>query len=338
VLSLWLASAIAAGAPAVQWVAPPGCPDAATAQQTIASGLSSASDLRVNAIVSATEAGFAAQVDVSTSAGETRRELQSPECGTLLDAIALIAKAAEAEAEQNAASKQDQVESELVPAAQPQVAATKDTSTPAPRERTPPTRVTPPKPAEPRTLAISPYLRATARIGYGFTPVVDGGGGLALGVQWRRLRVEAFGDVLAPTDRSVPGQIDAAVRVFGWAVGARGCGIVWTNANELVAIPVCGGAEAGQLVGRGVGEGFAAPGEHFAPFVALHAGPALLLRLARWASMYAGLDAHVLVYRPGFKVQNRDEPVFRPTPAGIRFAIGVELHSPRWIGRGRGIR
>jgi hypothetical protein len=54
--------------------------------------------------------------------------------------------------------------------------------------------------------------------------------------------------------------------------------------------------------------------------------------------MYAGLDAHVLVYRPGFKVQDRDEVVFRPTPAGIRFAIGVELHFRRWIRRGRGIR
>ena len=337
-LSLWLASAIAAGAPTVQWTAPPGCPDASAAQQTIAKGLSQTSDLRVNAIVSATPTGFAAQVDVSTSAGETRRDLESPECSTLLDAVALIAKAAEAEAEQSAASQQDTVESELVPAAQPQVAAQKETSAPPPPERTTPSRVTPPEPAEPRTLAVSPYLRATARIGYGLTPVVDGGGGLALGVQWKRLRVEAFGDVLAPTDRSVPGQADARVRVFEWNVGLRGCAIAWSNANELVAIPVCGGAEVGQLVGRGVGEDFATPDEHVGPFVALHAGPALLLRLARWASMYAGLDAHVLVYRPGFKLENRDEAVFRPTPAGIRFAIGVELHFPRWIRRGRGIR
>jgi hypothetical protein len=169
--------------------------------------------------------------------------------------------------------------------------------------------------------------------------VVDGGGGLALGVQWKRLRVEAFGDVLAPGEKAVPGEPDARMRVLAWSIGLRGCGIAWSDARERIAIPLCGGAETGQMIGRGVGSGLARSDTWTDTFVALHAGPAVLGRLARWASVYVGLDALVLARRPGFAIRDRPTPtVHRPAPAGVRLTLGIELHFPRRIGNAGGIR
>ena len=324
-------------APAVEWTAPAECPDTATAARTIADGMPPDADVRVRAIVTATGDDYEAQVDVSSAVGETRRTLESPECSTLLDAVALIAQAAAAEAEEVAEAERDEaVEGELVPAAQPKVTQT-TTREPVQPQREPATPAIEPPRSQPRELAVSPYVRATGRIGWGITPVVDGGGSLAIGLQWKRLRIEATGDLLVPTEKRVPEAADAAMRVFAWSAGLRGCGIVWTDPAERVAIPVCGGAEAGQLVGRGEGEGLAERGDFVDSFVALHAGPAALARLAPWASAYAGLDALVLARRPGFVVRGSDT-IHRPAPAGIRFTLGVEIHFPRRIRAGRGMR
>jgi hypothetical protein len=337
VLILWLASAITAGAPAVQWSAPPECPDAATAHEAIASGLAPDSDLQVRASVSAGADRFIGEVEVRGPAGETRRTLESPECATLLDAVALIAQAAEAEGEQAAAAQAESaaVEADVVPAAEAPRPVSSRTAAPEP----PPTVHEPPTTrAKRKPLAISPYLRATGRIGWGMSPLFDGGGGLAFGVQWKRLRVEAFGDVLAPGEKAVPGEEDARVRVFAWSVGVRGCGIAWAGASERIAIPVCGGAEAGQMIGRGVGPGLAGRDTFADAVVVLHAGPALLGRLSAWASVYAGLDAIVLAYRPGFAIRTGREAdtIYRPAPAGVRLSLGIELHFPRRIRRPAG--
>lgn len=293
-------------------------------------------DVRVRARVSVSGEGYAAQVDVESSAGETRRDLESPDCTTLLDAVALIAQAAVTEAEQAEDRESgDAVEGELVPMARPRVAANEThTPKPAPPRPAPAPEPTPSRSTLPE-LAVSPYLRATGRIGWALTPVLDGGGSLALGLQWKRLRVEATGDLLVPTEERVPETESGVIRVFAWTAGVRGCGIAWTDAAERAAIPVCGGVEAGQMVGRG--ERLPNNGAHTDWFLAVHAGPAVVARLAPWVSAYAGLDALVVTHRPVFEVRaSRAE--HRAAPAGIRFTLGIELHFPRRIRTADGMR
>jgi hypothetical protein len=329
--AIWIAATLASAGPQVEWEAPSACPDAEAASSTIRDGLDPRSELRIAASVREVEDGFAADVEIRSPVGETRRALHSPQCETLLDAVVLIAQAAQSEAEASAADTVEpeaQVEAPLVP--EPE----QDTQTVA----SPPPAVAEPrglrKPARRPPLAVSPYLRLGGEIGWGITPVVDGGGGGAVGLQWRRLRVEAFTSVRAPTEETAaPG---ARARIWAWSVGARGCGIAWASRQERLAVPACGGMEGGEIVGKGEGPDLASSDTHRGAWVAIHIGPAFLVRVTRWLSFYAELDGLAVLSRPGFEIR-RAGLVHRPSPVGVRAFAGLELHFPRRIRQREGI-
>lgn len=199
--------------------------------------------------------------------------------------------------------------------------------------------VQPPKERSGTRGGFAGHVRGFGRVGWGVTPRFDVGGGLALGLTWRRVRAEAFGGAVAPTEEPIELLPGAVARVFGWSVGVRGCGIAWAgpDARETVTLPICAALEAGQIIGRGDGTGLQDADTYRGPWVGARVGPAVVVKLARVLSLVADVELLTAFARPGFTVRGADE-VYRLRPAGVSATIGIELHFPRRISGAGGIR
>lgn len=323
-------------APSVDWTAPSDCPDRDAATQAITAGLDARADLRVEVAVTTSDAGFTADVTIATPEGETTRRLASPQCASLVDAVALIAAAAESE-RVSIAAPEPEPEAEpdvdavapdpaqVAPAeTEPDVTASSDVVVARPPPAEPPQR----RPPAPRRVAL--HARAFGLLGWGVTPVVDGGGGVAGGISVARFRGEAFARAMAPTRETIDVLPTASARVWAWSAGLRGCGIVWATAEERLAIAGCGGLGAGQITGSAVGTGLTDPGTIRSLWVVALLGPSAVARLTPWLSIVADVELRVPLVRPGFGVRD-GQTVHRPAPAGVSGTVGLELHFPRRI-------
>lgn len=343
-------------APSVQWSAPESCPDEATAAATIAAGLESESESALDVVTRVTESedGYLAQVRVSSKDGETTRTLSSPSCATLVDAVALIAVAAQGDGPvqvqdpQSDANDPDPASGTIIdPAAAPvvdtlpaktetELTAAQDgeqsDARPLARSRPDPV-VRPPRPA---ARPVSPHVRAFGRLGWGVTPLVDGGGGLAVGLSWSRLRGEVFAEGLAPTVIIADPANAISIDVWAWSAGVRGCGIVWASSHDRLALPLCAAASIGQMIGQGQGEALQGSSTHRDVWAAVRAGPGVVVRLFRGLSLVADIEALVPLRRPGFEVRGVRN-TYRPAQIGVAGTIGLELHFGRRKGTGTGI-
>ncbi len=329
-------------APSVQWSAPEqACPGREAASEVIERAVGPNAEVSVEADVRAVDDGFSAGLTIRAGTGVTTRELESPDCDTLLEAISLIAEAAATDAREAEAAQDLEPEPEARPLLNamppaPRVAA--DGSDPpevppavdrAADESAPRAPVAPPR----RRVPIRGHVRPFGAVGWGVTPRVDAGGGVAVGLTRGALRLETVGLVVAPSLSAA--RDGARIRVWGWSVGLRGCGIVWTSARELVSIPVCGGADAGLLHGTGRGDGLARTSEHSDLWITASVGPSVIIAVARGIGVYAGVDAVVSARRPGFAISGPGT-LYRPEYVGPRVALGIELHFPRRISDARG--
>lgn len=344
--------------PEVQWEAPASCPDAATARDAIAKDLDPDAEVEVLALVTEEDGTLVAEVEVRTADGVSTRTLRSRDCGSLLDATGLIARAAQ---RARVPEPEAQTEGETAPEASPsnaEASVTAGAAEPAPMARTQelddtlarpvaserPPPATPPSAAQGRDQdqgappRYRPYVRGFGLIGWGLTPLLDGGGGAAIGVAGDRLRLEAFGLGLAPTRHAFEIQEDASVRIAGWSAGARVCGVVWRSQRRGLGLPLCMGAEGGQLLGRGEGRGLARTDRHIAPFAALSAGAGLDIRLGPRLHVLSSLDGVVPVVRPGFALQDLEDVAYAPARVGVRATIGLEVHFGRRIEGSGGMR
>jgi len=343
----FLAAVVGFGGPVVEWDAPTGCPSVEDARSRIVAELDPGGDLQVTVTVRAADEGFAATVAVQSDDGATTRELGSPSCETLLDAVALIAAAAQGQAEVPEAEPEPEPEPEptqFVEAVEAVETGSEVTRDPGASVDTSASNVRPAAGGDSSDtagagLGIAAHVRGFGRIGWGLTPQYDLGGGLAAGLSWGRLRAEAFGGAVGPTEVDIDLLPGAFARVYAWSVGLRGCGIAWAGPGprERLTLPICVAVEAGEVIGRGEGSDLQQAATHRGAWLGARVGPAAVVNLTRVLSLVADVELLASIVRPGFSVRGAGD-VHRPWPAGICATVGIELHFPRRISRAGGIR
>ena len=145
-------------------------------------------------------------------------------------------------------------------------------------------------------------------------PQVGGAGGV-LGRRWR---VELTGMYRAPTTEPSPVDPKTGARVGLWAVGVRGCGVLRPAKLELW---VCGGLEAGQVLGEGVG--FAGKRRDRFAWLAGTVGPALAWAPRRWLALWLGAELAVPVLGGEFAARGLGR-LYKIAPVSIRAGLGLE--------------
>lgn len=310
--------AVLAHAPAVEWHAPPECPDAAAFAKRMGTLLAGRDDIEAQAVVIITtdpDGGFAAQVRCVTGGTATERQVHGPVCESVADAAALVLAV--------------QIDALAVGAAT-RIADVRRGEAPvvsAPLRL--PVAVTPgtPRLAAPPPARRSSRVRAAVRIGGGaavrqvpaIAPAIEIGAALHIG----RARVQL--DATWVLDRAVrlaAPNADAGADVTLIAAAARAG---FAPAVRTVEFPILGGLELGDMTARGVGVAgsrlrhgawvAALVGAGVAwvpvPAFAVRFDPALAIGLAR--------------PRFGVDVPGGVRELYRPPVVGLRLALSLEV-------------
>ncbi|MBK7828360.1 hypothetical protein [Nannocystis sp.] len=184
---------------------------------------------------------------------------------------------------------------------------------------------TPPPAATPRAPTWRPRgsLRALGGLGVGELPGVGGGVSVAASLVFRHLRLELVASLWPARHlRLVGTDADSGADFLLWSLGPRLCGVL--HPHRLLELPLCAGAEAGQVQVTGVGlqdnrrqrvtwmAGVFAPSLVVVP----------LRRLALW------LAPELLVPSRASYTIEEIGPIFRAQPVAGRFMAGIELRLP----------
>lgn len=145
---------------------------------------------------------------------------------------------------------------------------------------------------------------------------------LTTGVRAHAWRVELGAIYRAPTRVVAEADPAAGARVRMWALAARGCGVLHPGPLEL---GLCGGLEAGQVIGEGFGYGDARRDP--IPWVALTLGPALSYAPRRWLALWLGVDLALPVVRGTFAAAGLGR-LYTVGPVSLRGALGLEFRFP----------
>lgn len=211
------------------------------------------------------------QLDVEIVRGDGEpvvRTFVAPECGTAMDAAALVIALAIVTPEEAVAPEGPAVSepgTDVPPPPASAVAATDSTATSIPAASAPATgapaanteAATPPIADTPatKTRRFRGLLRAGGGVDVGALPgaaaFFEAAGG-ALGRRWRAEITGAYR--LQSTDRAT---LDprAGGRFSTWAIGVRGCGVPTRRlrSGATLEFPLCGGLEGGRLIVEGFG-------------------------------------------------------------------------------------
>lgn len=147
--------------------------------------------------------------------------------------------------------------------------------------------------------------------------------GLTTGLLGARWRAELTGMYRAPTTRFTDVDPSAGARVRLWTVGVRGC---WVPPTRGVEVPLCGGLEAGQALGEGVG--YAGAQADRIPWVAALLGPALAWAPRPWLALWLGVDLALPLRQASFSADGLGT-MFESAPVSLRAALGLEIRFGR---------
>lgn len=337
----------------LKWRAPAGCPDAERMKMMLATALGPEGDsLRV--VVEVTGAAgetFRAEVLLQGPWGDSTRQLHSPTCETLADAVVLLAVVSAQQGESevpvvpepapapNDAVSEDEpgldaaraLEARSAESVQaPQVAARvgmDDAEAPTDDSASSGRALSRAADAEPSPDASSRWeglARLEARAGGGILPGVDLSASLAVGVSRRWWRVELLGAGWLPRDQPVAA--DAEVRLHLVTGALRGCGQL--RPRPWLGVLPCADLEVGAMRGQGRGVGLAVGRVSWQPWVSVALTPALTFRVHPRVSAFASGSLVVPLRRPGFRLQDTMGDVYRVPPLSGRGALGVELYFP----------
>lgn len=300
----------------LRWDAPPQCPDAATVAARVAeytAGAEPEAPLVIDAKVEPIGARW--RLSLVVVRGETReeRELEDAACEGLAESAAVLVAIAIAPERMRDTRLDDTPRIDEPP---------RVIEAPPPQPEPPPSAAMPaptPAPTPRRREPLHVSLRASGGASLGWLPL-GGDVALAVAMYWRWLRLEIVG-AYGPRR---PVRFDdlrfAGADVSGWAIGARACGVL--HPTRWLDLPLCGGIEAGQIIGVPVrlvagregrpawAAGVIAPALRFVvhPRVALWLSPELLIPFTR---------AQLRIVDEG--------PLFASAPAGARLHAGIEL-------------
>ena len=187
--------------------------------------------------------------------------------------------------------------------------------------RAAPARVDPvaaPSTSRPASRSLAGFVRIAGGLEALGAPRIGAQVGGAGGVLGRRWRAELTGMYRAPTTEPSPVDPKAGARVGLWAVGVRGCGVLRPAKLELW---VCGGLEAGQVLGEGVG--FAGKRRDRFAWLAGTVGPALAWAPRRWLALWLGAELAVPVLGGEFEARGLGR-LYKIAPVSIRASLGLE--------------
>lgn len=293
----------------VTWTAPAACPSEATATAWIEGFLgqplseSRVQRVDVEARVTETTAGFAAQLLVTTERGRFERQLDHQDCAKLAEAATfVIALAIDPERVQGKEPPAAVPPGSLaaIPTASAAFAPLPTAAPPCPPSATVPEPCRCPPPPAPPSATPPPATPERPApwsagvhglVGAGALPEV--GPGIGLEASWApgpRTRLSGHVRWWTPRDRPVPGYAGAEVRLALTSVGLAACALPLAARLEL---RTCAALQLGSMAGVGVHVRDGAPraarwsavlgqatvmywaGPHWGPFLGVEGGPAL---------------------------------------------------------------
>ncbi|HEY0135493.1 MAG TPA: hypothetical protein VGB85_15520 [Nannocystis sp.] len=307
----------------IEWSAPSGCPGRADLLAAISRRLGrelAPDELALDARVVRVGSRHALRLRVVVGDRSELRELDAEACTPLVDATALLVVHTLAEVASEPAPTDREPLPPVVDAPVPDVAPAPVAAPPpaiAPPPVDPP-RVASPSPA-PRPRGPGVLLRAHGGPELGAAPRWTGLAGLAVGLLWPRLRLEARASFLGP--RSVT-RVDTEVTALLLAGSLHACARLGRGALEL---PLCAGLEAGGM--RGAAYGPAAGRSAFMPWLGVVLGVGAAWRVRPRLALWSALEVVGGVVRPNFVLRGRESDIalFRPFPLSGRLLVGLEL-------------
>jgi hypothetical protein len=285
-------------ATAIEWQAPPGCPDAAAVrsatERLLGEPLSAfrTQRVRARALVHRNGSGhWELALELTSPGGAVHERLVAVRCAALADVVALkVALAVDPFAFIDVVEKPRPIEKQTV---------------------------TPKAP---------PPFRAGVRpmVGTGFGPLPPVSPGVALfgSIQWAPWRAELGGQYWFARDVHYEPMPDIGVELQLMSGLARFCAVGTVGRVEL---PVCAGAEVGAM--RGEGFGLGANRADYSLWAALVTGPAVAWPVTRNIALWLEIDAILPLFRPGFRVRDFDS-IYRAPPGAARTWAGMEFRFP----------
>lgn len=325
---------------ALSWSAPQACPtrDAVATQiERLAPSAmlvdSQPAALSVEAIVSETPDGLAADVTVRSDAESRTRTLVAEDCVLLARAVGLVAAVAldpvvvarQLEPQPPAAIPEPEPVPDPKPEPQPDLTGDEPDELPF---RGGPRFVSSDRPDPPRT---RPALDYGARLGLGVGGLVLPGAGPGfVAAPW--LGVERFIAQLSvqywtPRLEELDG-VDAGARFQLVAFGARACPVLGSGRFRF---PMCIGVDLGPMIASGRGDQIMNERTPVDLWAAAIVQPGFEVALTPRVGLWAAFEAAISVRRPAFHVvqDGSDEPLHQPDVFGPRGFVGVTVHAPR---------
>lgn len=283
---------------ALEWVAPPSCPDMAEVEQRIAARVQpgSAQGASARLRVTASDPGFVLTLDLSIARGmPMQRVVEGPRCDELVDAASLMIAVA--------VDPVFVVDLSDVVAI---VAAHDATTVPTPRRR--PTVVeAPPAARAPTKRDVVPLrigLRASTGAWIGAMPRPAATIAVDVALPAMRLGWAELGAIAIPRQRT---RVSDSVGATLWLASAvlRGCIApplrADTQSIARVRPMACVGLATGAIGGRGRGTDVAT-GAAQALWISAAAGGGLDVTIVRRLGVFARFDGHLHARRPGFHI------------------------------------
>ncbi len=303
----------AEAAPAIEWRAPAGCPDAASLRARVEQRLEQPIDdvlVDISIDVTRTHGRYTARVDLgAVTVSNDVRTLTSTRCAELADAVAVIvARVANDAARRNAAANAVDVNA-IVIHTQPTTLAPSRAETPAFVDRGVPTHYWI-KHYRPWTIG----ARVSGLSGIGLIPQVGLGAELAVTVRAGRHLAElgqarwarSTAQFVVDGPRNVDVNLDATVARYGWR-------------EPDVPLRAWIAVEVGNMKGGGL----AVTQIDDARWIAAGAGFGVAWQMAPWARLFGSTEAMAAIERARFT--NGDMVVFAPSPLSVRTTCGLEV-------------
>jgi hypothetical protein len=319
----------AAEALALRWHAPAGCPTEAQARDLVGRLLPGpGARVRTTVTIDAVLGGYAGTVELPTGTTPTMRSLQAEDCVVLARAMAVVIAVsldpvAVAEAAQASAVPEPVASPVPDGSALPRVPADEPSPEPSPRRMGSSGDAF----AEPRPTRRD--LEGGARLGAGvggfLFPAAGVGLSLAPFVGTSRLHVRAVAQYWAPQRIAFDPARDAQGELQLLTGGLRVCPQL---GGARVRFPVCAGADAGAILGRGTGRDLAILRSARSPWVGAVLEPGVVVGVTSRVSLWLALEGVVSLYRPRFVVEGAPRG-FTAGAGALRGLLGVQVHGRR---------
>lgn len=328
---VWLVALLGSVAPDVglEWDAPGDCRPAADVDAQIeAAKLELEEPAQGDVVVRGGAGAWSAEVAIEVDGSMVRRTLGEADCDALADAVAVVVLVT---LDPLARERDPTFVPAPAPSDDPDLAARPENPPlPAPDEPEPPAArtetedaVPPTEPAPARRRVrwegVSLWLGGGGEIG--MLEVPFGTAAAGVGLRFGPLRIDASG-VFVGVRRLEHENGGAAVFNVGGAQ-LRAC---WVPAWARFELPLCGGGEVGAISARG--RGLMRSRTVRSPWASGLASARAQGNVAgRWW-IWGGLEGAVSLVRPGFAIDDFEEPIANVSAGSFRFVAGVEVRFP----------